>query len=781
MSVVTVVLETTHVVLASSGSETVDPSVITKFTDYFKDHSEHILAIVFIDIAIVMVVARLVGALFKRIRQPAVVGEILAGIMLGPSLLGLIPGSWFGLETSIPTWLFPPEVRPFLNVLANVGLIIFMFIVGLELDMKLIRGRERVAAGISLSSIVLPFTLGILLAWVIYNAQGKVEKVADGATSMVPVDFWPFALFLGVAMSITAFPVLARILTERGMHRTEVGAISLAAAAVDDIIAWSLLALVLAIVSASGGGGVTALVRIAGLSILFVIVMFVVVKPQLARLVTHFEKAGRLTPNVLSVVLIGVLVSAYLTSTIGIHGIFGAFLFGAVMPREGAEDFTHEILSKLEQVSVLLLLPLFFIVTGLNVDITQLFRQPALLGLLVAVMVVAVSGKFFGAAVAARAQGYGWSHAFSIGTLMNTRGLTELVILNAGLSAGVLNREMFTVLVCMAVLTTIMTEPLLRLFYPDAKLKADIAAAEKAQIGELDAYRVVVSVGDVDSLAASNLVDLAIALVGDERPAQIVLSRFLPQTAKLELGSGMVGELGSFADNLGGLHTLTQRCEQAGVPSLVRSQFSTDEVGDLLSQAEAVEADVLLVADRGGAASSDGTAGAAWPDPRLAAGDLPFTVVALTNADARIDLDPEHAVVVIAGERAESGLDVGARVARTRRAPLAVSSPSDRKGARRADGLVSKLSEVLDVGRQIPGTADAIGMVIQPLDGGPADLGISGGPEVVRATVIPGTGSERSWDRLTARLAEPGSSPPTAEPVGSSAGAPDAAGAESGD
>jgi Kef-type K+ transport system membrane component KefB len=686
---------------------------------------------IFIDVAIIVVVARLMGALFKRLHQPAVVGEILAGIALGPSLLGLIPGSWFGLSTTIPEWLFPPEVRPYLKILAELGLVIFMFIVGLELDVALIRGRERIAATISVSSVALPFGLGLLLAGALYGTYGVVNGKE--------VEFLPFALFMGISMSITAFPVLARILTERGMHRTPVGALALASAAVDDILAWSLLALVLAVISSSGGsGGVTSLARIMGESILFLIVMFVVVRPLLAKLVPWYERAGRLTPDILAIVIVGFLVCSYITFQIGIHDIFGAFVFGAVMPREGARALTHDILEKLEQVSVLLLLPVFFITTGLNVNIKDLGW--AGLATLLAVLVVAVSGKFAGATLAARFSGISWSRAGAIGTLMNTRGLTELVVLNIGLAAGVLTTNLFTILVIMAIVTTVMTEPLLRVFYPDRKLRRDIAEAERAAMGVPNAYRVIVAVGDVDEAIGINLVDLAIALVGDERPAELVLGRFQPQQQSLEVGTGMAGELGSFADSLGALHTLSQRVEAVGIPCVVRSQFSLDPMDELLLLADAMFADVLIVsAGDGGSDGSD-----VWADARMTSNDVACSVIAVRHPERPLSPDTGTVGIHAAGRETDAVLEVAGRLAHARNAPVAIAG--DGRAVRRGRSGFERLAEHIVASSSDGDDSLASAMVVVTDDGSNDDgagpvLIVRGAPDA----------SER-WLALIARL-----------------------------
>ncbi|MGI8758260.1 MAG: cation:proton antiporter [Acidimicrobiales bacterium] len=624
--------------------------------------------IVLIDIAVIIVVARLMGALFRRIGQPAVVGEILAGIMLGPSLLGAFPGD-------LPELLFPTEVRPFLKVVAELGLVIFMFIVGLELDTKLIRGKERLAAVISVSSVALPFVLGCLLAILLHRSHGVVDGEA--------VAFLPFALFIGASMSVTAFPVLARILTERGMHRTEVGALALACAAVDDILAWSLLAFVLAVVASSSPLDMPI---ILAESLIFVALMFKVVRPRLEQLVERYRKVGRLTPDILAVIVVGFLASSFITSNIGIHSIFGAFLFGVIMPREGTAELFHEILERLEQVSVLLLLPVFFIVTGLDANVRNLGISGAWqLGL---ILLVACSGKFLGAAIAARTQGVPRPKAAAIGVLMNTRGLTELVILNIGLSFGVLTPQLFTMLVIMAILTTIMTEPLLRLVYPPKAIARDVAEAERAALGLVDAYRVVVAVDDIG--AADPLVDTAVAIVGDERPAEIVLTRFVRPAKTSELGSGLVTELAEVASSLDGLQRLAARAKAKGIPCVVRSQFSADITGDLLMQAVAVEANVLVVPSGTGPA---GEAEATVDLDRLWHEPAATIAVLVDPRGAGLGVSAGRPVVVAGGSGTDPlvALELGARVAREASVELQVMPSAQRKAGRRIAAQVEHL------------------------------------------------------------------------------------------
>lgn len=376
-------------------------------------------------------VARLAGTLFRRIGQPPVIGEVVAGIALGPSLLG----GWSGA-------LFPADVRPLLKILAGLGLAVFMFLVGLQLDLTHLggRARRRASTGVAVAGTVVPFGLGMLLAVALHKSHGRG-------------DFLPFALFIGAAMSTTAFPVLARILQERGLYDKPLGVLTMASAAGDDVLTWATLAVVVAIVAATGAW---TLPYILVLAIAFGAVMIFAVRPALAR---HGERA--LGQGELTLVVAGLLGCAFLTSAIGVHEIFGAFLLGAVFPRG---PFADAVRSRLESVAAILL-PVFFVTTGLNVDIGGIGVEGV--GLLGLILLVACAGKFIGAGVGARSQGLAWRESVALGVLMNTRGLTELVVLNIGRDLGVLDDELFTLLVVMAVVTTVATSPLLDVVRPD--------------------------------------------------------------------------------------------------------------------------------------------------------------------------------------------------------------------------------------------------------------------------------------------------------------------------
>ena len=412
------------------------------------------LLLLLVQIGAVLVAARVVGLLFRRIHQPQVVGEMVAGILLGPSLLGwAAPG--------VSARLFPAESLGFLNSISQVGLLIFMFLVGLELDPKLLRGKSHTAVVTSHASIVAPFFLGALLSLLLY------PRFSDDS-----VTFTGFALFMGAAMSVTAFPVLARILTERGLTKTRVGAVAIACAAVDDVTAWCILAGVVAVVR-SGTGALPLWITLAG-SAAFVAVMLGLVRPVLARVEGAYHRRGKLTQDLLGGVLLLGLASAWVTEYLGIHALFGAFLAGAVMPK--GERFVHALTDKLEDLTVVLLLPLFFAFTGLRTAF-GLVEGAEMWGYAALIILVAVAGKWGGSTLAARFTGMTWREAGAVGVLMNTRGLMELVILNIGLDIGVISPALFAMMVLMALVTTFMTSPLLEWIYPARMIRRDGAVA----------------------------------------------------------------------------------------------------------------------------------------------------------------------------------------------------------------------------------------------------------------------------------------------------------------
>lgn len=397
------------------------------------------LARLTLQIVVVVAVARLAGALMERIGQPRVIGEILGGIVLGPTVLGLF-------APTVAATLFPPASLGFLNALAQFGLLLFMFLLGLELDLAQLRRRAHIALVASHASISVPFLLGVLLSLFLYTPYAPAG-----------VSFTPFALFIGAAMSVTAFPVLARILRDRGMTGTMLGTVAIACAAVDDVTAWCILAGVSFVARASDAA---SLVTMLGGTAAYLVAMLLLGRRMLRWLSDRSERAGGAGDGFAAGVLLLALASAWVTERLGIHGVFGAFLAGALVPRGGAAVRT--LSDRLQSILVVLLLPLFFAFSGLRTSLTLISGTSVAIACAV-VLLCAVAGKLGGSTLAARAAGMPWREALSLGVLMNTRGLMELVILNVGLDMGILSPTLFAIMVIMALVTTAMTAPMLTL------------------------------------------------------------------------------------------------------------------------------------------------------------------------------------------------------------------------------------------------------------------------------------------------------------------------------
>ncbi|MBJ6640120.1 cation:proton antiporter [Streptomyces sp. DHE7-1] len=389
------------------------------------------VALLFFDLALILLVAQLAGRAARALGQPAVLGEIVAGILLGPTLL----------HGSLSDTLFPADLRPYLSALANVGLVLFMFVVGLEFDYGRLRGFGRVTGVTALSAALVPFGLGSLLALHLAGTHHSRHHLG-------------FVLFFGVAMSITAFPVLARILVDRRMNRTLVGSIALSAAASCDLAAWTMLAIVQAMV---GGGGSAHWTTV--LVVPFAGLLAFVVRPLLRRLLTHDGEAVPLTVTRFVTVVAGLFASAAVTELIGLHFVFGAFLFGLVVPRQATAKAREELMRH-SQTGTAFLLPVYFVVSGFKVDLSTVGSS----GLLELALIVltAVFGKVAGTYLAARTQGMTSRHSAVLATLMNTRGLTELIVLGVGLQIGMLDNSLYSQMVVMAVVTTGMAGVLLR-------------------------------------------------------------------------------------------------------------------------------------------------------------------------------------------------------------------------------------------------------------------------------------------------------------------------------
>lgn len=410
---------------------------VVVFIRSLSENLGHPLSLLLIQIVVILLLSRLIAFLMSKIGQPMVIGEIIAGIVLGPSVLAyFLPG--------VSQFIFQPASLPNLNFLSQVGLILFMFIIGLELDIRLLKHKAHTAVVVSHASIIIPFTMGASLAYFLYQRFAPPH-----------ISFLAFGLFMGIAMSITAFPVLARILQERGLTKTALGSLALTCAAADDVTAWCILAAVIAIVQA---GEVINALFIVFLSVVYVIVMLKLVRPWLARVETQNAISGSLNRSFAVIAFVVLFLSALTTEVIGIHALFGAFLAGAIMPSHAS--FRKLLASRIEDVSLVILLPLFFAFTGLKTQIGLLNDGITWL-VFGSILLVAIAGKFGGSLLAARITGQSWSDSFAIGALMNTRGLMELIVLNIGYDLGVLSPTIFTMMVLMALVTTFMTSPAL--------------------------------------------------------------------------------------------------------------------------------------------------------------------------------------------------------------------------------------------------------------------------------------------------------------------------------
>jgi Kef-type K+ transport system membrane component KefB len=448
--------------------EQANTSSFQSFQTEFLHSLRHPLAILILQISSIIIVARLFGILANKIGQPTVIGEIVAGIVLGPSLLG-----FFFPEVSL--FLFPAASLPNLQFLSQIGLILFMFIIGMELDIKVLKNKADAAVVVSHASIIFPYFLGMGLAYILY------QNFAPAGIS-----FLEFSLFMGIAMSITAFPVLARIIQERGLTKTHLGTMAITCAAADDITAWCLLAAVVAI--AKAGSFVSALYTM-GLAILYVGFMIYAVQPILKKMGDVYVSKEMINKKVVGIVFLVLLLSSYMTEIIGIHALFGAFLAGVIMPQN--LSFKKILTEKIEDISLVLLLPLFFVFTGLRTQIGLLNDVNLWLTCLL-IIFVAVLGKFGGSTVAARVVGQSWKDSLSIGALMNTRGLMELIVLNIGYDLGILSPQIFAMMVIMALTTTFFTGPTLDMINKLFK-KYDFGGEVLSRI--MTSFRVLISFG----------------------------------------------------------------------------------------------------------------------------------------------------------------------------------------------------------------------------------------------------------------------------------------------
>jgi len=539
---------------------------------------ENEVLLLLVQVGLILGLSRFMGMLFARMRQPQVVGEMVAGIMLGPSVMGT-------LYPHTQQMLFPAGTPlELLNILSQLGIIFFLFLVGLEFDFELVKHRGKATILTALVSIAVPFFLGLGVG-LFLSARGQL-----GEAPRIPA-----ALFIGAAMSVTAFPVLARILTERNLQKTRLGAAAIAAAAINDVAAWIILAFVVAIARSATSGqghGKGEALRTLLLSGVFAAVMFLLVRPFLKRLRAIFDREGRLSQNVIAALFLLILAGAWCTERIGIHAMFGAFLLGVVMPK--GTQFVRHVTEKLEDFTVVFLLPIFFAYTGLKTRL-DLLNDVSLWLYAGLILATACVGKFAGAATVAKAFGSTWRESSALGILMNTRGLVELVILTVGLQFGVINDKVFAMMVIMAIVTTFMTTPLLYWVYPQRLLEREIKEAEKAEAPgaaeKVHPFTVLIPVADPRS--SGSLLQMAnlISLASENR--RILALHLRQPVDRPEFRTGLREAREPLPDEP--LRVLVNRAKQDKISVEPLSFYSQDVARDIAKTARDRQANLVLI------------------------------------------------------------------------------------------------------------------------------------------------------------------------------------------
>lgn len=596
----------------------------------------HDLARALLQVLAILGVSRVLARLARRLGQPTVIAEMLAGIVLGPSLLG-----W--LAPSVSVWLFPVSSLSGLRLLSQLGLVLFMFLVGLELDTSLLRGRGRVSLSVGAASLLVPLFVGLCSApWLHARYGGEAPLL-------------PFALFLSAAASVTAFPVLARILSERHLLTTQVGAIAIGAAAVDDLGAWSLVTVLLA-ASRSDGWLEGLWVALAGVAL--VGMMLLVLRPWLVRAVRRIERSRDLGTGTVSAMLFPLLLVAASSELLGVHALFGAFLFGAVLPKDG--PLAELLADKLETVTTGLLLPLFFAQSGLRTELTLLDSRADWLVTL-GIIVVASTAKLGGSALVARANGQSWRESTAIGVLLNTRGLMGLIVLNVGLDLRVVSPTVFTMLVVTALATTLATSPLLRWTYPDREVIAErfVELTPKDALPSTPRPEAIVACIS-DPRTGPGLAAIAHAFVGDRAPpaerARVFGLHLAEPTDRASSELRRPASPPALTDFLA-------KAEALGVEARSLSFVSSRPAEDIVRIAEAKHASTVLLGDH-----------ASWPLARPAGG-----VVAEVIDRARMTV-----CVLTGAEQAAAGEEHKALLVATTGGPrdVAVMAVAERLGAR---------------------------------------------------------------------------------------------------
>jgi Kef-type K+ transport system membrane component KefB len=610
------------------------------------------VAVFFLAVVVVMLFARLMGAAVAHFRQPRVMGEVLAGILLGPTVFGL-------LFPDLQRALFPTDVIPLIGVVANLGLIFYMFLVGLELDLSQLRGRIAQTTAISNTGVLIPMLAGIAVALPTYELVGPPAKGG----------FTAFALFMGVSMSITAFPVLARILVERRMLRRPVGALALASAAIDDVSAWFLIALATAVATSGGGFDVVKTILLAAA---FCLVMGFGVRPLIGRVSRAYDEAGRVPVTWITAIFAMVLLAAFTTEEIGIALIFGAFIAGTVMPRHAGltEDVTH----RMEDFVVLLLLPLFFAYTGLKTNVLLLDRAE-LVVLTLVLLVVAIACKFGGSLLAARVTGLGWRESSVIGALMNTRGLTELIVLNLALEKGVISEALFAALVLMALVTTFMAGPVLNRLDPNndfgepVEAELDRAREETAAITPMPIPEQSILVAPQTEAALVQLLAVAEPLATSEPPRELIVARLIEPPRGAAVRGGLQTERFQLAEAAHEVERERGELLARSVPARAVAFTSTDIGRDLAKLAEREDVDLVLLDGRRPLLGDGVPRGDVGSVLRRAPSDV---AVLVAREDAVIAPGPDAPLLVPFGgaEHDWAALELGAWLAAATGAPL---------------------------------------------------------------------------------------------------------------
>jgi Kef-type K+ transport system membrane component KefB len=638
--------------------------------------AEQTVVAFFIAVVIVMLFARLMGSLMPRIGQPRVMGEVLAGLLLGPTLFGAI-------APQLQSTIFASDIVPYIGVAANLGLVFFMFLIGLEVDLGQLRGRARMTFVVSNTALLVPLMLGALVALPLYPLLAPNTRFAA------------FALFVGVSMSVTAFPVLARIISERRMLKRPLGALALSAAAVDDVSAWFLIALATAVASAGSG---LAVLETIGWAAVFCLGMAFLVRPVLARAAVAYDEAGRVPGTWITVIFAGVLLSAIATETIGIAVIFGAFVMGIVMPRHAglSEDITRRV----EDFVLTLLLPLFFAYTGLRTNVALLGTSELAL-ITLGLCAIAIVGKYGGTLIAARVIRLPWRESAVLGALMNTRGLTELIVLNLALSLGVISQALFTALVIMALVTTFMAGPLIRLLDPhnsfgedaEEELAAVIAVPSAEPTGARPQHSILVA--PQSDAALEQLLALAEPLARSEPRRELILARLIRPPRGAGVRGGLQTEARLVESASEELRQRRAELEGDGVNVRAVAFTSADAGRDLTRLSRSEQIDLVLLDGR---------------RPLLGDG-VPREEVGTVLSDAKCDVavlvaregvevspGPDRSVMVPFGgaDHDWAALELAAWIAAASNAPLQLlGSAGQREDGRDASGLLANASLIV--------------------------------------------------------------------------------------